>query len=61
MLRVQHLSVCLSHCSSGEAASAANAGSAIFTAKVYWLTRVVPDKGPLNGCVCVCVCMPSVL
>jgi len=20
----------------------------------YWLTRVVPDKGPLNGCVCVC-------
>jgi len=22
----------------------------------YWLTRVVPEKGPLNGCVCVCVC-----
>ena len=22
----------------------------------YRLTRVVPDKGPLNGCVCVCVC-----
>jgi len=22
-----------------------------------WLTRVVPDKGPLNGCVCVCVCV----
>jgi len=21
----------------------------------YWLTWVVPDKGPLNGCVCVCV------
>ena len=21
----------------------------------YWLTRVVQDKGPLNGCVCVCV------
>jgi len=20
----------------------------------YRLTRVVPDKGPLNGCVCVC-------
>jgi len=20
----------------------------------YWLTQVVPDKGPLNGCVCVC-------
>jgi len=19
----------------------------------YWLTRVVPEKGPLNGCVCV--------
>jgi len=23
----------------------------------YRLTRVVPDKGPLNGCVCVCVNM----
>jgi len=24
---------------------------------IFWyrLTRVVPDKGPLNGCVCVCV------
>ena len=22
----------------------------------YWLTRVVPEKGPLNGCVCVYVC-----
>ena len=22
----------------------------------YLLTRVVPEKGPLNGCVCVCVC-----
>ena len=22
----------------------------------YRLTWVVPDKGPLNGCVCVCVC-----
>ena len=21
----------------------------------YWLTRVVLDKGPLNGCVCACV------
>ena len=21
----------------------------------YWLTHVVPDNGPLNGCVCVCV------
>jgi len=21
----------------------------------YWLTRVVPEKGPLNGCVRVCV------
>ena len=25
----------------------------------YRLTRVVPDKGPLNGCVCVCVCVCS--
>ena len=23
----------------------------------YWLTRVVLDKGPLNGCVCLCVCV----
>ena len=23
----------------------------------YRLTRVVPDNGPLNGCVCVCVCV----
>ena len=23
---------------------------------MYRLTRVVPEKGPLNGCVCVCVC-----
>jgi len=22
----------------------------------YWLTRVVPGKGPLNRCVCACVC-----
>ena len=21
----------------------------------FWLTRVVPDKGPLNGCVYLCV------
>ena len=26
----------------------------------YRLTRVVPDKGPLNGCVCVCVVTSSV-
>ena len=25
----------------------------------YRLTRVVPDKGPLNGCVCIYVCMWS--
>ena len=23
----------------------------------FWLTRVVPEKGPLNGCVCVCMSM----
>jgi len=23
----------------------------------YWLTRVVTDRGPLNGCVCVCACV----
>ena len=28
----------------------------------YWLTRVVPEKGPLNGCVCVCsVPTPTVM
>jgi len=29
----------------------------------FWnrLTRVVPDKGPLNVCVCVCVCVCTVL
>ena len=27
----------------------------------YRLTRVVPDKGPLNGCVCVCVCRACLL
>jgi len=26
----------------------------------YRLTRVVPDKRPLNGCVCVCVCVVAV-
>jgi len=25
----------------------------------YRLTRVVPEKGPLNGCVCVCVIVPG--
>jgi len=23
----------------------------------FWFTWVVSDKGPLNGCVCVCVCL----
>ena len=23
----------------------------------YRLTRLIPEKGPLNGCVCVCVCV----
>ena len=27
---------------------------------LYRLTRVVPDKGLLSGCVCVCVCLRSV-
>ena len=27
----------------------------------YRLTWVVPDKGPLNGCVCVCLWMTSYL
>jgi len=28
---------------------------------LYWLIWVVPDKGPLNGCVCVCVRIYSTL
>jgi len=27
----------------------------------YWLTWVVPEKGPLNGCVCVCVVIECML
>ena len=27
----------------------------------YWLTRVVSDKGPLNGCVCMCVIFDRVI
>ena len=27
----------------------------------YWLTWVVPDKRPLNGCVCVCVWLPCIV
>jgi len=27
----------------------------------YWLTRAVPEKGPLNGCVCGdCVCFTKI-
>ena len=25
----------------------------------YWLTQVVPEKGPLNGCVCYTICTPQ--
>ena len=25
----------------------------------YQLTRVIPDKGPLNRCVCLCICFSS--
>ena len=27
----------------------------------YWLTRVVPEKGPLDGCVCVCLVVAIVI
>ena len=27
----------------------------------YWLARVVPDREPLNGCVCVCVLFCSIV
>jgi len=35
--------------------SLASVKSRLFLPFWYWLTRVVPDKGPLNRCVCVCV------
>ena len=41
------------HCHSLSLASVSSRLSLPFW---YRLTRVVPDKGPLNGCVCVCVC-----
>ena len=34
--------------------SLASVKSRLFLPFWYWLTRVVPDKGPLNRCVCVC-------
>jgi len=42
------------HCHS---LSLASVKSALVLPFWYRLTRVVPDKGPLNGCVCVCVCV----
>ena len=40
------------HCQS---LSVASAKSRLVLPFWYWLTWVVPEKGPLNGCVCVCV------
>ena len=40
------------HCHS---LSLASAKSRLVLPFWYWLTRVVPEKGPLNGCVCVCM------
>ena len=39
------------HCNS---LSLASVKSRLLLPFWYWLIRVVPDKGPLNGCVCVC-------
>ena len=36
--------------------SLASVKSSLVLPRWYQPTRVVPDKGPLNGCVCVCVC-----
>jgi len=41
------------HCHS---LSLASVKSTLVLSFWYRLTRVVPDKGPLNGCVCVCHC-----
>ena len=46
--------LCWCHCHS---LSLASVKSRLVLPFWYWLTRVVPDKGPLNGCVCVCVCV----
>ena len=45
-----------SHCHSQ---SLASAKSRLVLPFWYWLTWVVPDKGPLNGCVCVTDYIPS--
>ena len=37
---------------SGGVLSLASVKSRLVVPFWYWLTRVVPDKGPLNGCVC---------
>ena len=42
------------HCHS---LSLASVKSTLVLPFLYRLTRVVPEKGPLNGCVCVCVCL----
>jgi len=34
---------------------------AIKRASVYWLTQVVPEKGPLNGCVCACAPLGNIM
>ena len=38
----------------GHSLSLASVKSRLVLPFWYWLSQVVPDKGPLNGCVCVC-------
>ena len=46
--------ICWCHCHS---LSLASVKSRLVLPFWYRLTRVVPEKGSLNGCVCVCVCV----
>ena len=46
------------HCH-GHSLSLASVKSRLFLPFWYWLTWVVPEKGPLNGCMCMYVCLCS--
>jgi len=51
-----HMAQLMPHCHS---LSLASEKSRLVLPFWYRPTRVVPEKGPLNGCVCVCVCLPN--
>ena len=47
------------YCPADATASLASVKSRLVLPFLYWLTRVVPEKRPLNVCVCVCVIQPA--